>query len=225
VSLLNFFSKGNFCAAALLVWLVAGNALHAEANGSTANEVKSPESYNGKPITVEGYLVIPEDLVQGEYRVKLFGSEDTYIVRLRADQLQWASECAKEPVKIEGIYSEGGIIVPTKLCHWYLDDTAWKLVCECNRYRAAHGLQPLTPARGLLYSAFNHSWNMRHRYGFRHGGTSGWSAENIAMGQPDPTSVTHTWYNSSGHRANMLNPNYRFIGVGYYGGMWTQQFR
>jgi uncharacterized protein YkwD len=66
---------------------------------------------------------------------------------------------------------------------------------------------------------------MRNRYGFRHGGTQGWSGENIAMGQPDPVSVTQDWYNSNGHRANMLNGGYRFIGVGYYNGMWTQQFR
>jgi uncharacterized protein YkwD len=88
-----------------------------------------------------------------------------------------------------------------------------------------HGLRPLQPLRELLSTAQQHSYNMRHVYGFRHGGTSGWSAENIAAGQPDAVSATQSWYNSGGHRANMLNPGYSYIGVGYYNGMWTQQFR
>src|SRR6185437_6168275 len=114
-------------------------------------------------------------------------------------------------------------LVPTKLCHWYLDDVAWKMVCEANRYRAAHGIHPLQPARDLLRTAFQHTWNMRHRYGFRHGGTAGWAAENIAAGNADAASATQTWYYSSAHRANMLSPSFRFIGVGYHDGLWTQQ--
>jgi uncharacterized protein YkwD len=35
------------------------------------------------------------------------------------------------------------------------------------------------------------------------------------------------WMNSSGHRANILNPNFRDIGIGYAQGnspYWTQKF-
>ena len=54
-------------------------------------------------------------------------------------------------------------------------------------------------------------------------------AENIAMGQPNSQDVVRTWMNSSGHRANILNPNHHHIGVGAYrteGGTiyWVQQF-
>jgi uncharacterized protein YkwD len=57
-----------------------------------------------------------------------------------------------------------------------------------------------------------------------------WSsiAENIAKGSPNPESVMSGWMNSTAHRDSILNPNYRYIGVGCanYGGVfyWTQLF-
>ena len=52
------------------------------------------------------------------------------------------------------------------------------------------------------------------------------AAENIAKGQTSPQSVVNAWMNSSGHRANILNPSYKKIGVGYVisGNYWTQMF-
>lgn len=56
--------------------------------------------------------------------------------------------------------------------------------------------------------------------------------ENIAAGQTTPAAVVETWMNSSGHRANILTPEYTHIGVGYYfdrsdrqyGHYWVQMF-
>lgn len=42
------------------------------------------------------------------------------------------------------------------------------------------------------------------------------AGENIAWGQKTPEQVMNGWMNSSGHRANILNKNYKNIGVGYY---------
>lgn len=42
------------------------------------------------------------------------------------------------------------------------------------------------------------------------------SGENIAYGQQTPEAVMNAWMNSSGHRANIMNPNFTTIGVGYY---------
>src|SRR5699024_2132648 len=52
------------------------------------------------------------------------------------------------------------------------------------------------------------------------------AGENIAMGQRTPNEVVQAWMNSPGHRANILNPNFTHIGVGYVenGHYWTQQF-
>lgn len=41
-------------------------------------------------------------------------------------------------------------------------------------------------------------------------------AENIAAGYETPEVVMNAWMNSSGHRANILNPNYTHFGVGHY---------
>ena len=42
------------------------------------------------------------------------------------------------------------------------------------------------------------------------------SGENIAYGQSSPQAVMEGWMNSSGHRANILNSNFKNIGVGLY---------
>lgn len=42
------------------------------------------------------------------------------------------------------------------------------------------------------------------------------SGENIAWGQKSPEQVMNGWMDSDGHRANILNKNYKNIGVGYY---------
>jgi uncharacterized protein YkwD len=44
-----------------------------------------------------------------------------------------------------------------------------------------------------------------------------WSAygENVAMGQRSGGEVVAAWMNSPGHRANILNPRYTELGVGY----------
>lgn len=55
------------------------------------------------------------------------------------------------------------------------------------------------------------------------------AGENIAWGQRSPEEVMNGWMNGSGHRANILNPNFKNIGVAYYVGSngrtyWTQLF-
>lgn len=48
--------------------------------------------------------------------------------------------------------------------------------------------------------------------------------ENIAAGSSDANSIFNMWMNSSGHRANILNSSYRYIGIGKYGNYWVQLF-
>ena len=160
-----------------------------------------------------------------DYRVRMFDSESCFILKLSADQKSWAQQCASEPIKVQGTYKDGGIV---EVGHLGPLVPGRRGLANGLRVQSVPAItRPASLAadpRPALHGA-QHTWNMRHRYGFRHGGTSGWSAENIAAGQPDAHECTHTWYNSGGHRANMLNPNYSYIGVGYYNGMWTQQFR
>ena len=52
------------------------------------------------------------------------------------------------------------------------------------------------------------------------------AGENIAIGYATPEAVVNAWMNSPGHRANILNPSYTQLGVGYVadGSYWTQEF-
>lgn len=55
------------------------------------------------------------------------------------------------------------------------------------------------------------------------------AGENIAKGQRSASEVMNSWMNSSGHRANILNTNYKEIGVGAVKDKngtiyWTQMF-
>lgn len=60
-----------------------------------------------------------------------------------------------------------------------------------------------------------------------------WTAagENIAAGQSTPSAVVTTWMNSTGHCNNIMDPNFKNLGVGYayvststYKHYWTQDF-
>lgn len=56
------------------------------------------------------------------------------------------------------------------------------------------------------------------------------AGENIAAGQSTPEAVMESWMNSTGHRGNILSPDFTHIGVGYvrsdtgYGCYWVQLF-
>jgi uncharacterized protein YkwD len=101
------------------------------------------------------------------------------------------------------------------------------VVSYTNAERARYGLPPLEVDKQLMKSAREHgSWMAWNRV-FQH--TRRAVAENIAMGQPSSQDVVRSWMNSSGHRANILNPNHRHIGVAAYRTAsgtiyWVQQF-
>ncbi|MER6852460.1 CAP domain-containing protein [Streptomyces flaveolus] len=59
-------------------------------------------------------------------------------------------------------------------------------------------------------------------------GISGLGGENIARGQADAQAVMDAWMDSPGHKANILNCDFRTLGVGVHfgpgGPWWTQDF-
>lgn len=61
-----------------------------------------------------------------------------------------------------------------------------------------------------------------------YGLTYSYAGENIAYGYIDPDDVMDGWMNSEGHRKNILNSNYQYIGVGVTRSgnrlYWTQMF-
>lgn len=127
-----------------------------------------------------------------------------------------------------------------------------KLLELVNQERSGRGISKLTLSQSLDTAADDHSIRMlegdfvSHQdpltgsgakdridaAGYRGGSTWG---ENIAAGQSTPEAVFQAWMNSSGHRANILNPNYTHMGLGYsflandpgqvrYSHYWTQVF-
>jgi uncharacterized protein YkwD len=97
-----------------------------------------------------------------------------------------------------------------------------------NEERTRCGLPALKVDKDLMESAREHcAWMTRCR-ALRH--SHQMVAENIAMGQPDSSEAVRCWMCSSGHRANILNPNHRRIGVAAYRTedgtiFWCQQFQ
>lgn len=114
-----------------------------------------------------------------------------------------------------------------------------------NQERAKQGLKPLVMTDAKLSDCadakakdmvinnyFDHTsptygsvTNMINKWGIS------WRAngENIAKGQRTPQEVMNSWMNSSGHRANILNPNFTHIGIGIAKNssgqlVWVQQF-
>jgi uncharacterized protein YkwD len=111
-----------------------------------------------------------------------------------------------------------------------------------NQQRAAAGCPALRADGALATLARVHSADMRDRGYFSHDSPDGLSpfdrarvagvttmrAENIAMGQATAAAVMTSWMNSPGHRANILNCDFKTLGVGAYfgtgGPWWTQDF-
>jgi uncharacterized protein YkwD len=109
-------------------------------------------------------------------------------------------------------------------------------LCLLNNRRADHGMRALRLSSRLGKAARGHSADMARRGYFSHDSRSGGSfverirsagylgqarswkvGENIAWGTgrlATPGSIVTAWMHSPGHRANILNPAFRELGVG-----------
>ncbi|MDT9699767.1 CAP domain-containing protein [Streptomyces sp. P17] len=111
-----------------------------------------------------------------------------------------------------------------------------------NEERTKAGCSPVAANSALSELASAFSEDMAKRDFFDHtnpDGESPWDraakagitnlgAENIARGQADAAAVMGAWMNSPGHRANILNCDFKTLGVGVQiapgGPWWTQNF-
>jgi uncharacterized protein YkwD len=125
-------------------------------------------------------------------------------------------------------------------------DFASEVIELVNIEREARNLHPLSYNEELTLAARLHSQDMGDQDYFDHTSLDGRefyeriadagydyqiSGENIAAGYPTPEAVVDGWMNSDGHRANILDPDYCDIGVGYaavhgsdFYHYWTQDF-
>lgn len=116
-----------------------------------------------------------------------------------------------------------------------------------NGHRRANGLAPLTVNPQLTDAANWMARDMAEKRYFSHVDSLGrdpfqrmaafgytantWKGENIAAGYPSAATVFAGWKESRGHNANMLNPNFTVIGIGWvyvagspYGHYWVTDF-
>ncbi|OMP66657.1 S-layer homology domain-containing protein [Domibacillus epiphyticus] len=113
-----------------------------------------------------------------------------------------------------------------------------------NQERMEAGVNPLKLANDLSFVARVKSKDMRDQNYFDHQSPVYGSpfnmmndfgldymaaGENIAGGQDSAVAVMNAWMNSTGHRNNILNPDFAEIGIGYvdggsYGSYFTQMF-
>lgn len=116
-----------------------------------------------------------------------------------------------------------------------------------NQWRAQNGAGPLQFTSTLNNAAewmnndmgtnnyFSHTdslgqspWTRMCNFGYCY---NTWRGENIAAGYQTASQVFAAWKASSGHNANMLNPNFKVMGLSrlyvpgsYYGWYWTNDF-
>ncbi|WP_229106832.1 CAP domain-containing protein [Paenibacillus sp. 1001270B_150601_E10] len=118
-------------------------------------------------------------------------------------------------------------------------DFANRVVELVNQERAKGGLAPLQMDEQLSKVAMIKAKDMYDNQYFDHqsptlgspfdlmrsqGVTYSYAGENIAKGQTSPEQVMRDWMNSEGHRQNIMNPNYKSIGVAFYNNEWVQEF-
>ena len=118
---------------------------------------------------------------------------------------------------------------------------AAEVVTLTNARRAAAGCGPVASQAQLTRAAQLHADDMAANHYFAHvsqDGRAPWDrarqqgftgrgiGENIARGYQTARAVMEGWMGSPGHRANIENCSYRYIGVGYHAGTktWVQLF-
>lgn len=109
-------------------------------------------------------------------------------------------------------------------------------VCVLNVQRRKHGLRRLRQNPGLVLAGQRHAMDMVERRYFSHSSTAGTPfmarirrtgylrrsgrtllGENLAYGGRElgtPRQIVRSWMRSPGHRANILQPRFREVGIG-----------
>lgn len=121
------------------------------------------------------------------------------------------------------------------------DSALQEVVKLVNQERTKRGLQALKVDPKLMSMAKTKANDMLNNHYFSHtsptygspfdmmkklGISYSAAGENIAEGQTSAQKVMTDWMNSPGHRANILNKDFTYIGVGHTGSQnyWVQEF-
>jgi uncharacterized protein YkwD len=112
------------------------------------------------------------------------------------------------------------------------------LLATINQERTSRGLSPVALNDELVCAAQHHSEDIGGRKECSHDdadgsgpgerveacGGGGWSGEIVACGQTTPRDAVDGWLNSPGHKAIMLDPDQKTVGVAMSENYWTAVF-
>ena len=144
-----------------------------------------------------------------------------------------------------GVYNNYWVLIFSCPENSYTSNYRQEVLNLVNAERAKYGLQPLVMGDAKLTAAAQRRaeeiatvnshvrpngtkwYTVLSEYGV----TDAAAGENAAWGSVSPEEVVNAWMNSEGHRANILDPEARAMGVGYYynssstwGHQWIQLF-
>lgn len=144
-----------------------------------------------------------------------------------------------------GVYNNYWVLIFSCPENSYTSNYRQEVLDLVNAERAKYGLQPLVMGDAKLTAAAQQRaeeiatvnshvrpngtkwYTVLSEYGV----TDAAAGENAAWGSVSPEEVVNAWMNSEGHRANILDPEARAMGVGYYynssstwGHQWIQLF-
>lgn len=188
---------------------------------TTSSKVSSINSTFGKSLSLKNTLSLTDD-----------GNSITFFMDTIGDST------------IEGVYVADSSVSKGSTTKSVL--TAWEkeVLDLTNSFRVRNGLSSLTWSSEASTSARLHSEDMAKNNYFSHTGLDGSTpydrmkaqgisyksaGENIIGGYGNAMFSNNGWVNSSGHRKNMLNSSFNYLGVGFalggtYGNYGTQNF-
>jgi len=120
--------------------------------------------------------------------------------------------------------------------HLEIGTSTTSIIAEVNRYRRYYGLPAVMVSNALTAATWYHCTDMIKMNRLTHTGSDGsnagiritragfpWTSygENLAVGQPTVYAVVRAWYDSAGHRANMLNRVFTYAGAYMIAGRGT----
>lgn len=181
----------------------------------------------------------------GETPIASYFSDNTSIVSIGSNEVGTAVVTANNAGStwVHAYNSNGSE------CHCKIDVVTFEqqVVYLCNQYRRASGLPDLEVGPSQLYEVakkrrdeIHSTWSHTRPNGTKFstaypecGITSGKFGENLARGEMyTPEEVVEAWMNSTSHRANIMNGQFKYCSVAYDAGQlsgktcmfWSQQF-
>ncbi|MGK5636979.1 CAP domain-containing protein [Streptomyces sp. URMC 126] len=215
----------------------AASGVTAATSAATSASAAASVAVPGSPATRITVAAHRRDAVRDTPARTERADSATASARLRADHAaSRAADHAADHAAEAGARTSADLAADTR------GAAARTVVALVNAERAKAGCRPLRADARLTSLAQSMSEDMARRGFFDHtdpDGRSPWDraarhgvrnlgGENIARGHADAHAVVDAWMRSAGHRRNILNCDYRTLGVGVQRGAggpwWTQDF-